>query len=489
MILISNIGNRDVLYKKKTLDRDKIRQIGEELFINYESERKKLSFPLLEPLLRTFADKLKNIYIFVTNQEDQRVRNSDTLYLGQIIQRWIREAYNIPVNIKQYTNNPTDYEKVYRFFTDMFTQEESVLSRAKTRIISLSGGTPQMNNALYVILSSLYLDGNEFYSIFNGDLIPVNHEQTINRIFIKKSCTELLKIYEYQSIIGVLERYQMKNQKSLLLLLNYGHARKNFDFEKSKKHLREFLTSIPSSEHGKYIFFNLDSISEPEHLIKELFWNMEICYKNQNYLFLIALLFRLEEALLYKINDFLFQDALEDSLSRRRIHSKLLEHLEEEPELWDSLKKIPYRGQSLDLNLDFLNRTVLYFIATLKIKSLRGKSKDLYPLSNILMIFDRINKYRFDLLEEYERKEQYNSPTSTKCLGDLRNSSLIAHGFEVVSKEKIEELCGEDLEHLMGDLRVHIRNLFGFLIGNKKYKLVNHFEMLNQIILNLILKL
>lgn len=490
MILISNIGNRDVLHRGRVLERDSVRQIGEELFSKYDAEKDKLEYPLLEPLLEIFAPKLKSIYIFVTNQEDQRVRSSDTLFFGDIIKKWIEDAYNIGVNEIQYANNPTDYEKVYSFFTSYFTQEQSVIGKAEKRIISLSGGTPQMNGALYVILSSLYTDGNEFYNVFDGALIPVDHERTINRIFIKKSCIELLKINEYQSIIGVLNNYKIRNQESLNFLLNYTHFRKNFDFNKSQEYLEQFLRSIPSSEHEKYAFLTLENMSDPENLIKELFWNMKICYKNHNYLFLVALLFRLEEALLHEINDFFFKEITGDSLHKKKTHVILLKYLEkEEPDLWNALKNSTFRKRPLDLNLSGLNRTVLFFIAQLKVETLKRAHHHLYQIEHVLEILDRINKYTYDTLEDNEKERKYGLPTGTKCLGDLRNSSLIAHGFESVSRQKIEGLYKENLDEFMENLELHARNLLGFLTNNRKYVLDNPFDTINQRIKQLILKL
>ncbi|KKM83277.1 hypothetical protein LCGC14_1311000, partial [marine sediment metagenome] len=183
----------------------------------------------------------------------------------------MKETYNIHVNVVEYVNNPTDYELIYNFYTLYFLQEGNPFDKADKRIISLSGGTPQMNEALYVILSSIYPTHNEFYNIFEEKLIPINHEQTINRIFIKKSCAELLKINEYQSIIEVLKKYKIKDHEPLRLLLNYAHFRKNFDFEKSEECLKEFVNSIHSSVHKEYSFLSLENISDPKNLIKELF--------------------------------------------------------------------------------------------------------------------------------------------------------------------------------------------------------------------------
>ncbi len=490
MIFISNIGNRDVKYHGQPIDRNSIRQKGEELLNNYDTEKEHLSYPLISPFLKKFGNKIKNIYLFVTSQEDERVRNSDTLYFGRIIKKWTEETYNIKVNVVQHVNNPTNYELIYKFYTPYFLQEGNPFDKADKRIISLSGGTPQMNGALYVILSSIYPTHNEFYNIFEKKLIPINHEQTINRIFIKKSCAEMLKINEYQSIIEVLNKYKIKDHEPLRLLLNYARFRKNFDFERSGEYLKEFLNSIPSSEHEEYSFLNLENVSNPKNLIKELFWNMEISYKNQNYLFLVALLFRVEEALLFEINNYFFNEIIPEGLNKKKSHFILLKHLENrELVLWNSLLETRIKDKPLNLKLNVLNRPVLFFTAKLKLEKLQEKT-NLFEIDNILKILDRINKYYYDRQKEKENEERYGHPTSKQCLGDLRNNSLIAHGFESVSRQKIEKLYNnKNLDTFMSNLKTDIQNLLGFLTGNKRYPIDNLFDKLNQKILILVLKL
>ncbi len=487
MILISNIGNRDVLYNDNTLERDNVRQKGEELFNNYDMEKEKLTYPLLEPFLKIFANKLKNIYIFVTNQEDQRVRNSDTLFLGQIIKKWIRDTYNIRVNVIQYTNNPTDYEKVYSFFTNYFTQEESIIGRTEKRIISLSGGTPQMNGAVYVILSSLYLEGNEFYNVFKNKLYPVNHEKTINKILVKKSCIELLKTNQYKSIIELLERSKLQDTECLVFLLKYAQQRKNFDFEKAQEHFKQFLDLTPHSLHQQYKIFNLQGQLKPIELIKELFWNMEINYTNQNYLFFVALLFRLEEALLYEINNYLFRDNFKEDLNRKENHLKFSQYLEKkEPDIWNSLQNKHYKTFKLKIDTDDLGRPVFFYIAFLKLGTL---DKNIKPLMSILELFDKINKYQYKELNEQDRIQKYKDKKSTECLGDLRNSSIIAHGFDPISREKIEKLYGESIEKLYLRLKNNLEEILYLFLDNKDLDLSNIFKQINEKIENIILKL
>lgn len=488
MIFISNIGNRDVVYNGEYLDRDKVRQIGEEIFNNYEKEKDKLTYPIIEPFMRVFADKLKNIYIFVTNQEDERVRDSDTLYLGHIIRKWISEIFRIRVNIVQYTNNPTNYEQVYNFFTSYFTQEGTIIKKADKRIISLSGGTPQMNGALYVILSSLYLEGNEFYSVFEDDLIPINHERTINKIFVKKSCIELLKIYHYQSIIELLEKNKIQDAEALISFLRYAHLRENFDFDNAQKHLEQSIKLLPSSIHKEYGIFDLKNLSEPFNLIRELLWNMEISSFNQNYLFFAALLFRLEEALLYEIIHYLFRDKISIDLNKKNTHPQFIDYLEaHESDIWTSLQTKKFKGIPLKVKNKELGRPVLFFIAKLKVVDMENDEKK--QIGSILDFFDIINKYCYDELTAEQRIEKYNDKTSEECLGDLRNSSIIAHGFKPVSKEEIVRLYGESLERLILRLKDNLKKLLVIFLNDTKITLNNIFGEINKKIEKFILEL
>ncbi len=224
-------------------------------------------------------------------------------------------------------------------------------------------------------------------------------------------------------------------------------------------------------------------------MIKEIFWKIEICHKNQNYLVLVALLFRLEEAILFEINNYFFKDNIKGSLTNKKNHPALIKYLEDnELTLWNSLQNITFKKDPLNINPTILNRTILFYIAKLKLDDLKKQNKDVFQIRNILDILDKINKYCYDDLKEAEREKIYGDKTSIKCLGDLRNSSLIAHGFEPVSKEKIENLYSEVLDQLVKKLRIHLKNLLDLLL-NSKTSLENLFNDINNKILSFILKL
>ena len=486
MILISNIGNRDVIYNEERINPNKVRQRSGEILNSYESEKHNLSYPILRPFLDTFTTKIKKIYLFVTNQESEKNRFSDTIFFGEIIKKWIQENYAINVNVIQYVLNPTDYEMIYHFYTSYFIENQSVFNKANNIVVSLSGGTPQMNGALYVILSSLFPKNIEFYSVYKDKLIPINHEITINKIFVKKSSIELLKRFEYQAIITVLNEYNVQGREKIILLLKYAKFRKNFSFEKAMEFLLSYLDSIPSSAHKDYDIYRINSKLTPIELIKELFWNIEISYKTQNYLLLTSLLFRLEEAILNEINNYLFKyfffkKEVKGGLNNKKIHEEFIKYLEDnEQSLWKKLQNIEFKGQQIEMKKDILDRPVLFYIAKLKIRKIKEEeNKYLYQIGNILDIFDRINKYCYSHLRPEERTKKYKDEISTMCLGDLRNISILAHGFEPVSREKIEGLYKENISDFIEDLKKKLTDLLKFLVDDKYLSLENIFNEIN----------
>ena len=343
-----------------------------------------------------------------------------------------------------------------------------------------------MNGALYVILSSLFPQDTEFYNVYQEKLIPISHEATINKIFVKKSCIELLKIFEYASIITVLNEYNVQGREKIVSLLNYAKFRKNFDFEKATECLNSYLSLIPSSEHNKYEVLKINTLLLPIELIKELFWNIEICYKIQNYLLLLALLFRLEEAILFEINNYLFKDffsneKVKGDLNNKEIHVDFINYLSNfETDLWNNLQDIKFKGQLIDIKKNILDRPLLFYIAKLKIKQVKQlEGKYFYQIGNMLEIFDKINKYCYSHLDNEERKKRYKQVKSTECLGDLRNSSISAHGFEPVSKEKIEYLYKENIDDFVIDLKKKLIDLLKFLVKDDYFTIDNIFDKIN----------
>ena len=388
-----------------------------------------------------------------------------------------------------------------------------------------------MNGALYVIISSFFPQNNEFYNVFNGELVPIKHENTINKVFLRNASVELLKIHDYQSIIKILDQYKIqqyniKNSEILLGLLTYAHSRKNFDFKKADEAIKKVLTSLPSSEHYQFEDWLVgDTAKNSIELIKELFWKIEVCFINDDYLGVIALLFRLEESILLQLLHYFFQEDLLNYYdadwckegvkspeeanfkeSNPQVYSSLCHFLKnksfihmdthlclsyyletKEQELWSKLQNIKIKTLPLNVNPKVLDRPTEYYIAVLKKNSIR--SKDIWKIGKFLNLLDKINKYCYDYKNPDMREKDYGHKTSQKNLGILRNTSLYGHGFAPVTKDIIEELYGNPIEVLMRELK---QNLILFLskileTNQNEITLENIFQSINAVIKQYIL--
>jgi len=488
MILIKNVGTRDVVYQDNYLNGGSVRLRGQELLENYEEIKAGLTFPILQPGLDAFSDQLKKIYLFVSNQSDETKRDSDTLFFGDIMKRWIEERYSFKVEIFQYTANPANVEQALDYFTSKMTEKNSVFTKEIKKIVILSGGTSQMKMSLHLILSSLSSTNVEFYNVVDGKLDPVEQKQALTKFFMKHTCAQLIQFHGYQAILEILKFKGFIHEENLIALLEHAHHRRNFDFEIALKCLDRFKELIPSSLLADYSFLSISDFKDPLFLIKELVYNLDIAHKNQNYLFFTGLLFRLEEALLTEIVAYSYKEKLNITLKKKEDHEKLLDFIQNnEKQTWKWLNGITFKGEPLRFERDFLNRPVLFYIAY--------KNEQDAPtgvIRGLLEKFDIINKYLYDDLDNEKREKKYGHPTDKSCLGDLRNQSIIAHGFEPVSEQKIEKLYNAEkilMKNIIGPLINVIEKVMKVITHDASFSLNNIYAKLNDFLLDLILRI
>nr|MDO8113252.1 hypothetical protein [Candidatus Sigynarchaeota archaeon] len=493
-ILIANAGNRDVVFKGEPLGRDNIRAQSEELLRCYDRDKQDCSFPILAPYFDAFGASIKQVYLIVTDQGDEKYRNSDTLFFGEIIKTWLEASRSVSVTIIKYAFNPAKLEDAHQFFSWYFAENETKFSRADKRIISLSGGTPQMNSALHLVLSFLFPVDTEFYQVKpTGQLDPVNAEKTITRLFLKSACKSLLDNFDYQGMLNLLEPKEFEGKKALVLLLQYAWARKHFDFDAATVAFNEFLKLVPEVEKAGYERFRIPAPMTAPDLIKDLVWNTEIQLTTQDYTGFVARLFRLEEAVLQEILNLLFDDLLpvqatgtagktgnkKSSIADKQTHGPFVQALAaKRPDLHDALKRLTFKSRPVELGPGELARPVMFYIAWLENEKANHPGKK--TITNLLSVFDRINKYRYDSLTPDDRGKYYKDRTGSECLGDLRNSSIIAHGFTPVSSNKIESLYKDDAKNLLARLKEGVKALVGLLGKQQKAEMDNGFIAINE---------
>lgn len=444
-ILFFNIGSNDIKIKGNKIENSNIREEGKKIFENYENEKSNLNFEIIQPFLDEFKE-IERVYLFVTNQEDVRYRKSDTIYFGRIIKKWIEKKYNLNVRIKEYGGNPTDISKVFNYFSD-FSKE---LDDSEMKICSLSGGVPTMNNSMFIVFSSFF-NNVEFYQVdrYTKEISCIPHKKTIVKEFVKKSSFEFLNNYNYLAIKRILLQNLIVGREKIIHLLDYAQNRLYFNFEEANKSLDNFLKYLSSLEKKEFENYKINFKPNSKDIIAELFWNMEVKLKNREYVDFLGRLFRFEEAVLY----YLINGAYNIDISKKENHQKFFKKIKNNASLKNKLNEITYKGQFL--NLEKVNRPVLFFILY------ENESK-----RKFIMTFDKINKYLFDEKKKKNEEKDKEYLKTTECLGDLRNRSIIAHGFQPVSKKIIEELYGNEIDSLRNDCEKVVSFFFKNEISN-----------------------
>jgi len=438
-ILFFNIGNRDIKLDGKELNKNEIRSKGKEIFNNFDQYKSKINIELIEPFLNQFKDDIKKIYLFATNQEDSEYNLQDTLYFGRIIQKILEEDYKTECEVKEYIHNPTDYELVFDFFINFFKNfDDSTL-----KIISNSGGIPAMKFSILLVATSLF-NNLEVYSVDEktNQLKEVQYKNTIKKEFIKKSALEFLDKFNYTSIISLIERNRIENQK-LMFILEYCKHRLNFDFETANNKLNGFLSYLTSNQRDDFNEYLVELKNDQKKLISELWLNMYIKWDNKEYIDFIGRLFRFSEV----IPQYLIS-----------LHANIKIEWSNEEEAFDKLNLFisNYEGMS-----NFLSN----------VRKLEKTERGYKPNRHVLTMCLRYLIIKNILVEEdlMSKVGKIN-----ELIDKLRHKSVVAHGFESVTKERIIKEYGEsdlvkDINYICGGCEINTEEILNSLLKLNQY--------------------
>ncbi len=420
LTLFFNIGNRDVKIDGEVIPKEEVRSKGKEIFNNYDAFKQKLNFELVSPLLERFKQKANNAFLFVTNQSDPQYNTQDTLFFGRIIQRFVKEEYGIECEVKEYPWNPTDYNLAFHFFSYFFKDFDDSF----TKIISTSGGVPAMKFSMQIVTSSFF-NNVEFYSVDEKihEVKTVDIENTLKKELVKRAAIELLNRHDYAGIINLLETNHIETRK-MHLLLEYAHNRLCFNFDTANAKMDEFLNALPLLEREEYEKLKID-FSDKRTFINELFQNMVIKWENGEYVDFIGRLFRFNEALLQLIFEIETETKIDwqtKGVGNRQFSDTLTNYPDLKNMLYTKLN-IP-RMQEIKTSEGALDICFYYFV--------RMDGKRWGP---IWKIYDNTKK----LVKEF------------------RHYSIVAHGFNGVSRDDIVKFYGS--EQVIEDLRTIVNLL------------------------------
>jgi len=240
--------------------------------------------------------------------------------------------------------------------------------------------------------------------------------------------TKLIDRYDYGGALQVIKEMGFENSDAAILIESCKYA-VNFDFETAFSILDRLSEVRKNKSEIKGLVSNLESLirGEPNDMFSELIENIKFQIVNEEYIDFLGRVYRFKEAIFKYIfikkhlnkNQFSF---LLDIMSKRRI-----------------------------------------------LKILRKKYK-IYNSNMVYAITTYINRYLSDEKRYVEIAKLLNSEKMTNLI-ELRNNSIVGHGFKGVSREDIVKVYGNPY-HVLDDFK-HCLNLLDVKLFEYKYSKLN----------------
>lgn len=439
--LLFNIGNRHLKYRgqylnervnNQTEETDSIRKLSRQLLENYETEKTAIETQIVDALVEPFKNEIAEIVLIVTDQGKTSPYNGqDTLFVGEIVGKKLAEKYRLQsISIKKYEGNPTDLESIFPYMTQLITQ---YIQDGTLKVICNSGGTPQMKQALLLLATNL-LPVNEIEAWqvdqLSGEIHPAELTATIRNELVKRAVRELILHFDYTAAEKLVLDGNLDPAVNfyLLPLLQYGKSRLNFDFDCANESLDHLIEKLPALKRPEFENYLIPKLHRVEKIL-ELYQNLMIQWQTGNYVSFLAWLFRLEEEFYYFFIEKKYQVDL-------NINSKRRKFIQDLPvEIKTQVAQFRYKENEIIFNE---NSKPLYFFL-LHIDPVYRK------------VTERLNAIG-NYLTESRSDTTKKGKNSHSGLDSLRNKSIAAHGFEGISRQKIEATYPAPVEKLFENL-------------------------------------
>jgi hypothetical protein len=475
-ILIANVGNRDVLLRGQEKSPYPPRPEGEKLFQQYQAVKETLTFPILDPcldfVLAQENHKIDRLVLVGTDQPAEGdalktdkfgvpFRDKDTLHFARLIERRYRESRAGQlgkIGVMTVRANPALYDEAMVEYGKLVGR----LARADYTAcyVVTAGGTPACNVAL--LLQAVRCFGEKCRTVYlpeEGEPYELSVGRQMLDAFREATVLDYLAACNFEAALPLLEKLQL--EAGCLALASYARRRLYFDFDAAQQALldglrqsmgalRQFLDSL---RH------DLDPLRarQPQALLRELYFNALITYAQGRYVDFVGRMFRFEEGLAR----YVVEQEYGVTTHARDGKAAFTAFVEANPCL-RSFIVAPERARG-GRPLDYGNMTIPVWMALIERLALEGRAADTSPL----LSQDRRTTFGqlYAILQRVEK------------LSHLRNSSIIAHDYDPVSREIItsgyNEGCSTSFDPL-ADMAAAL-DYMGLEIGENPFERIGGF--------------
>ena len=439
VMLICTLGSRDLQLSGELIK--PAREKGREIMQNLDTVKGNLTYPIirnvLEHILNIEKQSISRLVLIPTDQDEQftksEYRLNDTIEFARILKKLISEHYGHKVRdvkISPITKNPAYLDTMFSFFNNTLNDAVFQMRDIDKCYVEQTGGVPAANMALLYQCVNKFKDKcHVLYVTESNQVISLRISDIILDEKRKSLFPHLVEKYDYASLCAHLDESR-QDEHFMLNLCQYAQRRLHFDTDEAiliaDRGINTFFADGREVfEHLasdlQHLASDLQKVKSKDYvsLIAELFYNMRIKYLRQEFVDFLGRLYRFQEAVpRYLIEkEFSISTDVDPKTGKQTDLDRLLES-DEELKGFIASQKMP-KGGNIDPSRVGTPRLVAFLDFLIEKKGM----EKLRPVSDFFK--------------------------KTEKLMNIRNNSIIGHGFKGVSEEIIKEnYDGDVLEDL-----------------------------------------
>ncbi|KUO70799.1 MAG: hypothetical protein APF81_12760 [Desulfosporosinus sp. BRH_c37] len=319
VVLICNVGSRDIQIEGKLTPPDQARQVGEALDALDVSElkMKQIAFPIIQQCIdyvKRENCKIDKLLLIASDQEQGpgAKPESDTIYYARILKKLVAGQHGVgKVKLAHVRNNPADYDEMITFCNRQLPLSLADCVEPLKVYLSVSGGTPAMNFALFLVGIEKYGKNAEPLYVSRNSSRPIRLQAGLKifRKTLQNSLITCLESYDYESAFQLLkdndDLFDSRNkQKIMQSLCTYAKERATFNFKAAENCLHSVIELAEGRTKRSLIdlrdvLCSSDCVPLSEaFLVEEVIHNAETKFHKGQYLDFLSRLFRFQEGCL-----------------------------------------------------------------------------------------------------------------------------------------------------------------------------------------------
>ena len=450
-LVLCNVGVRDVSVERLPDGVSGARSIGEALLADLEWAKQRATAPIIVPVLQHLRHRLRleypmHVVLFATDQRrevGEKYWGNDTIRFAELLQKLLPEwlGFGVEVEVQRIPPdcNPSLLDDAYEAYGDLVGHYRHWDGQV---FCVLSGGIPACNAAM--LLQALRHFGERCQAIYKlpeKEPVMLGIGEKVRQNVLEGLALEQLGRLDFSGALCSLQGLNLgRSGRAAEALVEYAARRLNFDFDGALR----CLDTVERQGYGPVREYAIAARKELEGLLggdlrallQELFLNARIAWEQGRYVDFLGRLFRFEEALLrFMVEDILGLPTGGSAEELGRWRAGILAD--------DGLRRYLCQVRIGDEALDpsSPSRPVLRAVLEYALKSgaARPDGRPYLP-----------EKRREQYLQVLRLADKWQP------LAQLRNRSIIAHGFAGVSEDDLREELVKEMASILQILRIDV---------------------------------